>query len=82
MDYRQLQDILTTDIELLENLRDKLSDSGDSLSIADKQLLRHQLSCNWLKKMQEEQQYFFSAGHATDFGQSNYQVLVILRDLS
>lgn len=79
MDYRQLQDILTQDIDQLKELRDRLSSDGEELSVTDKQLLREQLSGNWMREMQEDQRHFFNGGHKKDMDQ-NFSVIFKIMD--
>ena len=67
MDYRQLQDILTGQINALTEIRDKVSDKGESLSREDKQTIRNTLADRWLSDMQDEQRHFFREGHYEAF---------------
>lgn len=81
MDYRQLQDILTQDIDLLKELRERLSDDGESLSATDKQMLREQLSGNWLRDMQMEQKYAFAQGNVRDMEKGLNEIFKTMEQL-
>lgn len=81
MNYRQLQDILTQDIDLLVELRGRLNNDGEPLSTADKQILRKQLSGNWLKDMQMEQKYAFAQGNARDMGKGIDIIFEVMEQL-
>lgn len=81
MDYRELQDILTENIETLEGLRDRLNIDGEPLSTADKQILKEQLSGNWLREMQSEQRHFFAQGNRRDMEHGLNAIFKVMEQL-
>ena len=74
MDYREVQDILTNDIEELKRLRDTLSNEGKPLAPRDKRLIIHQLSGSWLHDIQREQRAMFREMSIEDI-QANFRYI-------
>jgi hypothetical protein len=81
MDYHELQDILSMDIELLKELRGRLTDDSNPLSSTDKQILRNQLSGNWLMRMHDEQRYFFVQGNTQNATKGFAEILDAINQL-
>lgn len=81
MDYKQLQEILTQDIEQLKHLRDVLSNDGEPLTADNKQLLRNQLSGNWLSAMQRDQKFFFASGDEEDMIHGFDRLIDVIKQL-
>ena len=78
MDHRELESILSQDIAVLTNLRDKLSDAKESLSTVEKQIIRDQLSGSWLRSMHAEQKMFFVDGDAKGILNSSEYIIKVI----
>lgn len=82
MNTRELQDELSLEIDMLGQLRDKLSDDGEPMSGEDKKAVRHVLAGRWLERMQQEMRYFFREGHSDNLRHSGTYISETLDSFS
>ena len=82
IDTRQLQDILSNEIDSLSKLRDRLSPNGEELSAEEKSTLRSVLSRGWFGEIAEEASHFFNKGSIKDLEMNQKYVMEVLWYLS
>lgn len=83
MDHRQLEDILTSEIDRLYMLRDGISSSdGRPLNSMEKEDIRNVLGGRWLKDMNTEAAYLFREGNTEDFNHNRTYVTAVLKQFS
>ena len=79
---REVRENLEREITRLQELLERLSDSGTVMSERDMRTLRHVFSGTWFAEMNEEAEFMFRKGHLKDLIRNRDHLIKILKALT